>query len=152
MMMMTFHGGYCETVLFEWWKVSGAGGLVASMVVIFILALLYEALKYYRLNMSLNGYVSKQCGDIERTCGPGCRGATNAQESSGRKQPTMLSLVHGLQTFLQIVQVLLSYFLMLVFMTYNVWLCVALVIGAGLGYFLFGWKTNCVVDACESCN
>jgi len=45
---MTFHTGYCETVLFESWKVSSVGGLVGSMIGIFIMAALYEGLKYYR--------------------------------------------------------------------------------------------------------
>jgi hypothetical protein len=47
---MTFHTGYCETVLFEGWKVSSVGGLIGSMIGIFIMAALYEGLKYYRYN------------------------------------------------------------------------------------------------------
>jgi hypothetical protein len=47
---MTFHTGYCETVLFDGWKVSSVGGLVGSMIGIFIMAALYEGLKYYRYN------------------------------------------------------------------------------------------------------
>jgi copper transporter 1 len=154
-MMMAFHFGYCETVMFDWWKVSSVRGLLGSMVVVFIIAVLYETLKYYRMNMTFNGHISKQCsGDTEvitqTTCSRGCcRGSNNGP---GPKPATMFSCVHGIQTFLQIIQLLLSYFLMLIFMTYNVWLCLALVIGAALGYFLFGWKTNCVVDACENCN
>jgi copper transporter 1 len=149
--MMSFHLGYYETVLFDWWEVSSVGGLLGSMGVVFIIAVMYEALKYHRLNMTFNGYISKQCGDVEittniTTCQKGC-----CQRSSQRPT-TMFSWIHGIQTFLQIIQVLISYFLMLVFMTYNVWLCVALVIGTGLGYFLYGWRTNCVVDACETCN
>lgn len=67
-------------------------------------------------------------------------------------RPTMFSRMHGFQTFLQIVQTVLSYFLMLIFMTYNVWLCVAVVIGTAVGYFLFGWKKSCIVDVTEHCH
>ncbi|XP_076549390.1 copper transporter 1A isoform X2 [Osmia lignaria lignaria] len=47
-MSMTFHGGYCEHVLFESWRISSIGGLVGSMIGIMIMAALYEGLKYYR--------------------------------------------------------------------------------------------------------
>jgi len=31
-------------------------------------------------------------------------------------------------------------------MTFNTWLCAAVVIGATVGYFLFGWRKSVVVD------
>lgn len=37
-------------------------------------------------------------------------------------------------------------------MTYNVWLCVAVVAGAAVGYFLFGWKKSVIVDVTEHCH
>jgi copper transporter 1 len=64
----------------------------------------------------------------------------------------MLSVSHMLQTFLHMFQFLISYLLMLVFMTYNVYLCIAVVIGAGVGYFLFGWYKSTVVDITEHCH
>lgn len=64
----------------------------------------------------------------------------------------MFSWPHILQTFLHVIQMVLSYFLMLIFMTYNVWLCLAVVTGAGMGYFLFGWRKATVVDITEHCH
>ena len=49
----------------------------------------------------------------------------------------MFSLAHLSQTILHVVQLLLGYFLMLVVMTYQVYIGLAVIIGAGLGYFLF---------------
>jgi hypothetical protein len=40
-------------VLFDSWKVSSVGGLVGSMIGIFIMAALYEGLKYYRCGISV---------------------------------------------------------------------------------------------------
>lgn len=37
-------------------------------------------------------------------------------------------------------------------MTYNIWLCLAVLFGATLGYFLFGWKKSVVVDVTEHCH
>jgi len=45
---MFFHFGFGDTILFEFWKPMEAGTLIASMVVIFLISFLYEALKFYR--------------------------------------------------------------------------------------------------------
>lgn len=45
--------------------------------------------------------------------------------------------VHLLQTVLHTVQYLLAYALMLVVMTYQVYLYLAVILGAGLGFFIF---------------
>eukprot|EP00923_Selenidium_pygospionis_P051103 GHVN01088742.1.p1 GENE.GHVN01088742.1~~GHVN01088742.1.p1 ORF type:complete len:135 (-),score=5.29 GHVN01088742.1:453-821(-) len=45
---------------------------------------------------------------------------------------------HLVQALMHIGQVFISYCLMLVFMTYNIWLCLFVCFGAGLGYLLFG--------------
>ncbi|OXA57678.1 High affinity copper uptake protein 1 [Folsomia candida] len=72
--------------------------------------------------------------------------------SSYHYKVKILSCMHIGQTGLHVLQVILSYFLMLIFMTYNVWLCVAVAVGAGAGYFFFGWKKSLVVDITEHCH
>lgn len=67
-------------------------------------------------------------------------------------RPTMFSLNHLLQSFLHLIQVTLSLMLMLIFMTYNSWLCLSVVFGAMIGYLLFGWKKSLVVDITEHCH
>lgn len=67
-------------------------------------------------------------------------------------RPTIFSWMHFYQSFLHLVQVTLSLMLMLIFMTYNTWLCLAVVFGAMVGYFLFGWKKSVVVDVTEHCH
>ena len=61
-----------------------------------------------------------------------------------------LSARHILQTFLHMVQVTLGYILMLAFMTFNVWICISIVLGAGLGYFIFGVQP--VIISADHCN
>lgn len=46
--LLQFHFGYNETILFSWWHIETVAGLIGSMIAIFLLALLYEGLKYYR--------------------------------------------------------------------------------------------------------
>ncbi|XP_078044884.1 copper transporter 1A isoform X2 [Augochlora pura] len=147
MHMMTFHGGYCENVLFQSWKISSVGGLVGSMIGIMIMAALYEGLKYYREYLFWKTYNALQ---YRRVTMPVEKNVV--AEDDRVVQPTMLSWMHTFQTLLHIVQIVLSYFLMLIFMTYNVWLGFAVVFGAAIGYFLFGWKKSVIVDVTEHCH
>ncbi|XP_018359730.1 PREDICTED: high affinity copper uptake protein 1 isoform X2 [Trachymyrmex cornetzi] len=146
-MSMTFHTGYCEVVLFENWKISSIGGLIGSMIGIAIMAALYEGLKYYREYLFWKTYNALQYRSVT------VPSEKNVVAEDNRVvQPTMMSWMHLFQTFLHIIQIVLSYFLMLIFMTYNVWLCCAVILGAAIGYFLFGWKKSVIVDVTEHCH
>ncbi|XP_026478650.1 high affinity copper uptake protein 1-like isoform X2 [Ctenocephalides felis] len=162
MMSMVFHGGCTETILFSWWKTSTVAGLIGSMIAIFITAALYESLKYYRENLFWRTHNSLQYRAVAHEAGGGKRGAaaSSATGSGGQAagedgrivQQHMLSWMNVLQTILHAVQVTVSFLLMLVFMTYNYWLCLAVVAGASTGYFLFGWKKSVIVDVTEHCH
>lgn len=156
-MSMAFHGGYCETVLFESWKISSIGSLIGSMIGIIIMATLYEGLKYYREYLFWKTYSSLQYRSVtmpqeKNVVAEDNRVVHMVGEVIHKRPPTMLSWMHCFQTFLHIIQVILSYFLMLIFMTFNTWLCFAVVFGATLGYFLFGWKKSVIVDVTEHCH
>lgn len=64
----------------------------------------------------------------------------------------LLNVSHMIQTLLHIVQMTLSYLLMLIAMTYNTYLLLAVVFGAGLGHFLFAWRRSSVLDHNEHCH
>lgn len=146
-MSMAFHFGFNETILFGSWKISSVGGLVGSMIGIIIMAALYEGLKYYREYLFWRTYNALQYRSVSMP-----QEKNVVAEDNRVVQPTMLSWMHTFQTFLHIIQIILSYFLMLIFMTYNVWLCFAVVLGAAIGYFLFGWKKSVIVDVTEHCH
>merc|ERR1719273_1988116 len=48
MMMMYFHGGYSEVILFDFWRINSIGGLIGSMIGCFLMGILYEGIKSYR--------------------------------------------------------------------------------------------------------
>ena len=64
----------------------------------------------------------------------------------------MTSASHYIQTILHLVQLVISYFLMLIVMTYNVWLFISVILGCTCGYFFFGWKRGLLVDITEHCH
>ncbi|CAG9772478.1 unnamed protein product [Ceutorhynchus assimilis] len=145
-MNMWFQFSTDATVLFENWHFTTVGGLIGSMIGIFIMAALYEGLKYYREYLFWKTYNALQYRAVSLP------DKAPAPEDPQVVQPRMISKIHFFQTFLHMIQMVLSYFLMLIFMTYNVWLCIAVVLGAGTGYFLFGWKKSVVVDVTEHCH
>lgn len=165
MMSMAFHFGYNETVLFSWWKIDSVLGLLGSMFAIFIMAVFYEGLKYYREYLFWKTYNLLEYRPVTGPQGNNTeaqqRRAVPTSSASPvqyvgevihKQPPTMLSLNHLYQTLLHAIQVTVSFMLMLIFMTYNVWLCIPVVLGAAVGYFLFCWKKSVIVDVTEHCH
>jgi len=191
MMKMYFHFTYeGEVVLFEQWVLSSIGVLIGSMIGLFILAVLYEGLKYYREHLLYVAFnrspdnpmtdggmhndssttplqspaaTTNNCHSTVETPCPANEETTivpnGTQQNSNHPyyyvkpyMTTMFNKVHACQTGLHVVQLIVSYLLMLVFMTYNVWLCLAVALGSGLGYFLFGWRKTVIVDITEHCH
>lgn len=63
----------------------------------------------------------------------------------------MFGKAHLVQSLLHIIQMVVSYGLMLVVMTFNSWLFMSVILGLGVGYFLFGWIRGSVIDKNENC-
>ncbi|XP_043260609.1 high affinity copper uptake protein 1-like isoform X2 [Colletes gigas] len=75
---------------------------------------------------------------------------TSIYEGIKSYRALLFSKIHLLQTIVHVVQTVIGYFLMLIFMTYNVWLCLAVALGAALGYWLFAWEKS-TGDNIECC-
>lgn len=159
MMKMYFHVGVKEVILFHGWKTENVGQLIGSCIVLFIAALLYEGLKVFREELlvranrqlrSENNPETLPTNDETGENGVGSDEVIIQSEPSPKTR--IFNKWHFLQSILHIIQVTVSYMLMLVFMTYNVWLCLAVVLGAGAGYFCFGWRKQTTHDTNEHCH
>lgn len=151
MMMMYFHVGTSETVLFKFWKVTDVPSLIWSMAIVFLVAVVYEGIKYFRDSLYARSSIAAA---TVHSSGSGSNASTSklaAHTGSQSWGSAVCSLTHLLQTVLHAIQFFISYLLMLVFMTYNVWLCLAVILGAACGYFLFGWKKQSAVEITEHC-
>lgn len=149
MMQMTFYFGFSNVeLLFPGLVINSAGEMVGACIGVFLMAVLYEGLKIGREFLLRRNQVNVRYNSMPV---PGADG-TILMETHKTVGQRMLSLAHLLQTVLHIIQVVVSYFLMLVFMTYNGYLCIAVAVGAGVGYFLFSWKKAVVVDITEHCH
>lgn len=112
-MNMSFTWSYKNIcIIFPWWHIKDITHLAFSCIVIICWACFYEYLKYYIKISSKSQSISSANG--------------NYRSIQWKK-----SLWYGLQ-------VGLSFLLMLVFMTYNGWLMLSVVMGATLGYYYWG--------------
>ncbi|CAF2373104.1 unnamed protein product [Rotaria sp. Silwood2] len=164
-MAMTFHGGFKEQILFEQWDTKTIGAFIGSWFLIFFVAVLYEGLKTIRDQLSKrDGCQCGQTGERQPSLlhhqGQQCENSNNNDliprvqtvKARTNKRGRLLSLNHLAQTILHILQMGISYLLMLIAMTFNIYLFLAIILGAGLGHFLFAWRRSSVIDYNEHCH
>ncbi|RUS73271.1 hypothetical protein EGW08_018966 [Elysia chlorotica] len=139
---MYFHFGPEKHLLFHNWHAETPGAMIGACCAIFCLAVLYEGLKELRSQLQ-RSYTLPTSGLFDTLGRPQAELRDLLFEEGDRKAVwTIYSWRHLVQTLLHMVQAILSYSLMMVFMTFNLGLCLALVLGLGVGYFLFGWTRD----------
>ncbi|XP_065830155.1 high affinity copper uptake protein 1-like [Oscarella lobularis] len=126
MMHMVFYFGQSFQYLFSGWNVTTKGGLAGTMLAIFTLAAAYEGLKSFR-----QWLVTRKSGSYD------LEGQEKSPLVRGYRSPKIGWRDHSIQTLLHLVQITVAYVLMLAFMTYNGWLCIALLLGSAFGYLVF---------------
>ncbi|XP_077479232.1 protein SLC31A2 [Stigmatopora argus] len=147
MMPMVFDVSSSVTLLFDFWHVNSPGGMFVSVIVVMLLTILYEILKVWRFGLSrrtlLTQYSTQYTGapsQIDNTTGleNSTSESSLVTKESGSFFPNNKEswLQHGIQTLLHLVQVTLSYMLMLCVMSFNTWIFLGIIVGAALGYFI----------------
>merc|ERR1712048_111553 len=115
MHMWYYFGTLHEKVLFSWLNPDNAAQTFAVCLLAFAFAILHELLKYVRQVYFYNDEILKLEG------------------TAAIFNPTWM-----INNGLYVVQMFLSYSLMLLCMYYNVWLVLAVCLGMGVGRLLFG--------------
>lgn len=141
-----FHAGHCERILWRGWVASTVAEFVLSAIAIFVLAFLYELLKFFRehlMRREARKEAERMAEELRQkrevsNCG-GCSETPLAEVREKTYWQRIFGSSHIIQSLLNLLQIVISYLLMLVFMTFNYWLCLAVVLGLGFGYFFFGW-------------
>lgn len=155
---MYFHTSFGDTLLFKDCVLNSTSHVIIACVIFFLIALSYEGLKSYR-ELLFRKCIKRRTYDVSiinpgttpTTCPEPCIGDRN---SIGEAVVTcrIFSHQHLYQSFLHVVQVVTSYALMLGFMSFNIWICLSITLGAGLGYFFFCWQRITIIDHSEHCN
>jgi len=158
-MYMLWNTNILDTcIVFPWWHVRSNAFFVGSCFAIVFLGVFYEYLRAFSKS------VDKRIASALVASGKGKKRSAS-ETRSGRSSPDEdAGLLTGRRVFkiasagtpvpfalrvlrasLYGVQIFLSFFLMLVFMTYNAYLILATVFGAALGHFMFSSTIN--IDA-----
>ncbi|PIO64505.1 Ctr copper transporter family protein [Teladorsagia circumcincta] len=119
-MWMWFHTTVNDVVLFESWTVTTPGDMVWSCLAVMAMGVLLEFVRYARWRFEI--------------------GHTKDAFLNTNYMSRLFSLTHILQTVMFAVQLIISYFLMLVFMTFSIWLGIAVCVGAG-------WSSNLLLNS-----
>ncbi|XP_077593785.1 protein SLC31A2 isoform X2 [Stigmatopora nigra] len=146
MMPMVFEVSSSVTLLFDFWHVNSPGGMLVSVIVVMLLTILYEMLKVWRLGLSRSTLLTQ---NSTQYTGAPPQIDNNALENSTSESSLVTKesgsffpnnkgswLQHGIQTLLHLLQVTLSYILMLCVMSFNTWIFLGIIVGAALGYFI----------------
>ncbi|VDM66834.1 unnamed protein product [Strongylus vulgaris] len=135
-MWMWFHTKINDLVLFESWVVTTPGGMIWACFVVMAMGILLEFIRYFRWRMEVANRKEVMSSTKYETFA-----FVKSQSKFQSYMSRLFSLSHFLQTLCFGVQLVLSYLLMLVFMTFSVWLGLAVCMGAGIGFLLFGSRT-----------
>lgn len=141
MMKMYFHTSNGDTYLFKDWVLSADSDIMFACLALFTMAIIYEAIKTFQKVLLAKKFSHSNCYPVASTAAANGDVRGNCHESHHWLKQ-MFAWYHLLSTLVHVLQVCLGYSLMLAIMTFNVWLCVAVITGAGIGYFLFSWQRS----------
>jgi copper transporter 1 len=131
---------------------SYVAAIAGATIALLVIAALYEGLKFLReriMRQTLEDVAERELEGHKTTC---CKA-----EGSQKEYIRLPLLSHVLQTILHMIQIFVSYLLMLAVMTYNVWLFLGVLVGSGIGYFAMSWymprsQQSSVSAMSEHCN
>ncbi|CAL8079409.1 unnamed protein product [Calicophoron daubneyi] len=146
MMRMYFNVDLPFDFLFEPWKIKTNAEVVGAFFGAFVVAILYEGFLVLRENLLLKALSSQP--QEEETEGSEFHNASNTRWP---RLKSMFSGSHILQAFLHLIQVFVSYMLMLMVMAYNAYVILAVCLGLALGYFLFSVQRPVVTNRRDCC-
>jgi copper transporter 1 len=138
-------------ILWKGWMANTMVKFVFSAIGIFLISLLYEGLKYFREIIYLKSTGKRSCRDC-KNCNSTESEMPLADTTEKRLVDYLTDNYHLIQTFLHLLQITVSYILMLIAMTFNLWLLLAIVLGAACGYYCFGWIRSRNSDITEHCH
>lgn len=129
-------------IVFRWWHVQSNLGLVFSLLAVVALGAGYEAIRSG--SRRYETWVAKRQDEVPPVT------ESTPLWWTGRNQVEVTKRAHIIKAVLYAIQNFYAFMLMLVFMTYNGWVMIAVSVGAFVGYLFFGTNTSSTKDtACH---
>ncbi|TGO62937.1 hypothetical protein BCON_0016g00300 [Botryotinia convoluta] len=131
-------------IIFRWWHIRSTFSLLISLVGVVAITAGYEGIR--SLTRRYESWVDRQQGSIT---------LDDVTENTpflwaGRNQEEVGQRAHVIKAALYAFQYFYAFMLMLLFMTYNGWVMIAVGVGAFVGFLIFGKNTSAVKEtACH---
>ncbi|KAL7805159.1 Ctr copper transporter [Trichoderma aethiopicum] len=142
-------------IVFRQWHVRSTASLIFSLIAVVFLGIGYEALR--SVSRRYEASLATRLETVPTAPQHAYRDddeeivtETPAFHRPGQNRETVSKRGHVIKATLYAIQNFYAFMLMLVFMTYNGWVMVAVSLGAFVGYLLFGHSTSATKDnACH---
>ncbi|XP_071949242.1 high affinity copper uptake protein 1-like [Antedon mediterranea] len=131
--------------LFRRWEIKHFSEFVFTCLFVFVVAFMYEMILVCR-ELALHGNIQRRHNEMVRSKPMPSERTRMLTEGHGVEEIGFCTPAHICQTFIHIMVVITRYFLMLVIMTLNGYLCLSVLAGSTLGYFFFAWKKTVIVN------
>ncbi|XP_036035830.1 probable low affinity copper uptake protein 2 isoform X2 [Onychomys torridus] len=123
-------------LLFDFWRVHSPTGMALSVLVVLLLAVLYEGIKVGKaklLHKTLENLPSTTSQQLILEPEQDSTGSGSTPANSTRLR---WFLCYFGQSLVHVIQVVIGYFVMLAVMSYNTWIFLGVVLGSAVGYYL----------------
>ncbi|XP_016066575.1 PREDICTED: probable low affinity copper uptake protein 2 [Miniopterus natalensis] len=126
-------------LLFDFWSVHTPAGMALSVVVVLLLAVLYESIKFGKvklLHQALKNMSISTSEQHEEMNGDSSSSESSLSRPPVSRPPLRWFLCHFGHSLIHVAQVIIGYFIMLAVMSYNTWIFLGVVLGSAVGYYL----------------
>ncbi|KAH8202643.1 hypothetical protein TruAng_003244 [Truncatella angustata] len=135
-------------IVFRSWHVRGTASLVFSLLAIVAICVGYEAVR--EATRRYESWADKRQETAPREHGDGHVTENTPFLWTGRNQVEVSKRAHVIKATLYAVQCFYAFMMMLLFMTYNGWVMLAVFVGNFIGYIMFGNSTKATKEtACH---
>ncbi|KYO23161.1 putative low affinity copper uptake protein 2 [Alligator mississippiensis] len=136
MMAMYFFFSDKVVLLFDFWNVHSPAGMALSVVVILLLAALYEVIKVTKGKLLRRTVSSVPTSISQESLAERDRASVNSERDQQNSTQKRWFLYHVSQTLLHVIQVVIGYLVMLAVMSYNTWIFLGVIVGSTVGYYV----------------
>lgn len=133
-------------IIFHWWHISSTLTLLISLVAVAILTAGYEVVR--ELSRNYESSSAEYVNSLPNDDGNAGRDRSSFLWS-GKDAGQQEKKIRIVKAAFYAVQVFYSFFIMLLFMTYNGWVMLAVAVGAFFGYIGFGNSSSTKSVACH---
>ncbi|KAM6170252.1 protein SLC31A2 [Rhynchocyon petersi] len=123
-------------LLFDFWSVHSPTGMALSVVVVLLLAVLYESIKVGKIKLLHQALESLPAPINQQLTEDTDWESTGPESPTGNRTRLRWFLCHFGQSLIHVAQVVIGYFMMLAVMSYNTWIFLGVVLGSAVGYYL----------------